>query len=38
MKKSNDLVDKVIKKLVSVTDNKPGKKINLKEQDILALI
>lgn len=36
--KSSDLSDKTIKKLLAVKDQKPGKKINLKEQDIIALI
>lgn len=38
MKKSSDLADKVIKKLLSAKDYKSGKKINLKEQDILSII
>lgn len=38
MNKQVELAEKIIKKLLSGKNSKPGKKINLKEHDIINLI
>lgn len=38
MKKSNDMIEKMINKLLAAKDGKSSKKINLKENDIMSLI